>query len=136
MIWRTFSSLSSISGWSVSTCSRALLNNSSSLSASRCWPQLQSSALTPTPFPRFPTGKLLHCNYIHNRGALDCIALLASPVFVQALRPLGQVLLALLQERLEVGGLGELPSVIPASRTLNDRLRANPLLQDLPLRST
>src|SRR5215218_9860844 len=70
---------------SLSTCSRALLNNSSSLSASRCWPQLLSSALTPTPFPRFPTGKLLHCNYIHNRGALNCIALLASHVFVQAL---------------------------------------------------
>src|SRR5215218_11098583 len=72
-------------GMSVSTCSRALLNNSSSLSASRCWPQLQSSALTPTPFHRFPTGKLPHCNYIHNRGTLDSIALLASPVFVQAL---------------------------------------------------
>src|SRR5215218_4010211 len=57
-------------GMSVSTCSRALLNNSSSLSASRCWPQLQSSALTPTPFHRFPTGKLLHCNYIHNREVL------------------------------------------------------------------
>src|SRR5215204_4899517 len=45
-----------------------------------------------------------------------------------------QVLVVLLQEGLDVGGLGEAPPILPATRAHDDRLRAHPVLQDSPLR--
>src|SRR5215208_4865311 len=45
-----------------------------------------------------------------------------------------QVLVVLLQESPDVGGLGEAPPILPATRTHDDRLRAHPVLQEPPLR--
>src|SRR5215208_3246421 len=46
-----------------------------------------------------------------------------------------QVLVVLLlQESPDVGGLGKAPPILPATRTHDDRLRAHPVLQDSPLR--
>src|SRR5215217_9249059 len=49
-------------------------------------------------------------------------------------RVLHEVLLALLQERPEVGGLGQAQLLLPATRAHDDRLRAHPLFQNPSLR--